>query len=103
MKSDKEARLLLMLGAEVSGSHMTVRDRHPENAALLKVLEYKLGGRRCEIVGLEKKPQLNGKIGVATKYLPKKERYVFQFLNEPPNIQVRPVNLKRRDYAINDT
>jgi hypothetical protein len=75
-----------------------------ENTALLELVAYELGGRRCEIVGLQKNPELNGKIGVTTQHLPNKERYVFQFFDVPNSkpVQVRPANLKRRDYTMDD-
>jgi hypothetical protein len=102
---DKVARLLLMWGANVSERHMTlIRNLCPESATLLDLSTNEYGGRRCEVVGLQNNIKLNGKIGVATQYLPKKDRYVFQLLDEPNArpVQIRPVNLKRRDYTIED-
>jgi hypothetical protein len=58
MKSDKEVRLLLMWGAKLSDTSLIlIRDMCPEKAALLDLLDYELGGRRCEIIGLQKQPE----------------------------------------------
>jgi RING-type zinc-finger/Ankyrin repeats (many copies) len=108
-KSEKATRLLLTWGANKSTPPRLalLRDMFPGNEVLMELLESDLGGRRCEIVGLEKSPGLNGKTGVATQYLPHKDRYVIQLLLDEPYpkaVLVRSTNLKRRDYTtIDDT
>lgn len=64
---------------------------------LVDLLETPLGGRRCEIVGLQSRADLNGKTCVTYRYLPKQERYEAHVEQTDEQVQIRPANLQRRD------
>jgi hypothetical protein len=89
---DEVARLLLTWGA-ATDKH----DEYARDAKLVDLLETPLGGRRCEIVGLQSRADLNGKTCVATRYLPKQERYEAHVEETDEQVQIRPANLQRRD------
>lgn len=98
---EKVARLLLEWGAENKGSGYELWDaaKRAGNNKLARLLKSDLGGRRCEVIGMEKRTDLNGKTGVAEKFLPGKDRYkiVMEYTNETFLISAR--HMKRRDRA----
>lgn len=84
-------------GALIDRRKMSEIAREEGNTLLADLLKTPLGGRRCEITGLQRRADLNGKTGVASRYLPKAGRYVVTEEYTREQMQVRPVNLKRRD------
>ena len=78
--------------------------RRAGNKILERLLESPLGGRRCEIVGLKARSDLNGMTCVATKYLPDVDRYVVHIEEEDNQeaAKVRITNLIRRDRTPQD-
>lgn len=67
------------------------------NKALSKLLASDLGGRRCEVYGLQKRVDLNEKTCIVNRYIPQKDRYFVKVERTDEEISVRATNLKRRD------
>jgi hypothetical protein len=103
---DEAARLLLTWGAATDRPdeygklpHEVARSEGC-SAKLVGLLQTPLGGRRCEIVGLKSRTDLNGKTCVATRYLRAKDLYVVDLEQQPTAEQqakIKPANLQRRD------
>lgn len=66
---DSVARLLLEWGAEIKGAGFTLSDAAMRGGSkkISRLLRSDLGGRRCEVVGMERRTDLNGMTGVADK------------------------------------
>lgn len=92
------AKILLQWGAEISPNlreFISQNNTHDELALLVKT---SLGGRRCEIVGLTGRADLNGKMGIVGRYFGKEDRYAVAVQDSTKEqIKVRSLNLKRRD------
>ena len=70
---------------------------------LANLLKSELGGRRCEIVDLSSRPELNGKTCVADEYLPDSNQYKVSLENKSKEVLVLDTdNLKRRDRTPQD-
>jgi hypothetical protein len=84
------------------------------NKPLVNLLKSPLGGRRCEILGLESRSDLNGRTCVAVRYFKDDDRYAVRIGEYPPEddnnevyvnkddfkfefVKVKYSNLKRRD------
>ncbi|EJK53042.1 hypothetical protein THAOC_27588, partial [Thalassiosira oceanica] len=68
-----------------------------------RLLESELGGRRCEVVGLSERPELNGKTCVADEYLPASNQYRVTLETKAKEaLLLKPSNLKRRDRTPED-
>ncbi|KAL9190411.1 hypothetical protein ACHAXT_007622 [Thalassiosira profunda] len=103
------ARVLLEWGAQLApqpSAHTkdefvrkAIRDG---NMKLANLLSSELGGRRCELLNLSARPDLNGKTGVVEEYLPDKDRYKIVLEGSKESALVRPTNLKRRDRTPTD-
>ena len=72
------------------------------NMQLSKLLLHEFGGRRCEIINLEKNPKFNGRVCVVEKWLPQKLKYKIIFEGSGDAGLVGPDNLKRRDRTPTD-
>jgi Ankyrin repeat len=104
---DEAARLLLTWGANTKENANIKVSARRCNPKLADLIEMPLGGRRCEIVGLQSRIDLNGRMGVATRYLAMTGRYILELENaessndeemdDKKQVQVRPENLVRRD------
>ncbi|EJK43776.1 hypothetical protein THAOC_37752 [Thalassiosira oceanica] len=102
------AKLLLSWGANFFPEHGCSRDdciyqarKWGEHLADLLVSE--LGGRRCEIVNLSSRPELNGKTCVADEHLPDSNEYKVTLETKSKEALVlSPDNLKRRDRTPQD-
>jgi hypothetical protein len=103
-----QARLLLEWGAEISNCPGVSKDDFIEaallqgNTILANLLKSEFGGRRCEIINLTSRPDLNGSTCVVEKYLPDKGRYKVIFEMSKEVGLVGPENLKRRDRTPDD-
>ena len=101
-------RLLLSWGAtfffpDSSREYCVSRARKAGKTELAKLLESELGGRRCEIINLTSRPELNGKTCVADEYLPDSEQYKVTLETKSKEVLVLgPDNLKRRDRTPQD-
>ena len=74
---DLDARLLLEWGAGTSkGRGLIGKAIGCGNIGLSLLLQTELGGRRCDIMGLQNCTDLKGLMGVVEKYVLKAERYV---------------------------
>ncbi|EJK54950.1 hypothetical protein THAOC_25375, partial [Thalassiosira oceanica] len=70
---------------------------------LAGLLRSELGGRRCEIVNLSSRPELNGTTCVADEYLPAIDQYRVTLETKGKEVLVLgPDNLKRRDRTPQD-
>jgi hypothetical protein len=106
IENEPAARLLLEWGAqalppgqeEAAWEPATIAGNH----ALAALMKTPLGGRRCEIVGLQQRSDLNGLTGVATEYMPSKDRYSVQVEQSQEYVLIRSANLKRRDRTAKD-
>ena len=107
--SERILRLLLGWGATFFPERGTSREacisiveeygRHE----LADLVESELGGRRCEIVNLSSRPELNGKTCVVDKYLSDSNRYKVTLETKSKEVLVLgPDNLKRRDRTPQD-
>ncbi|EJK51976.1 hypothetical protein THAOC_28798 [Thalassiosira oceanica] len=62
-----------------------------------------LGGRRCEIINLSSRPELNGMTCIADQYLPDSDQYRVTLETKSKEVLVLgPDNLKRRDRTPED-
>ncbi|EJK73015.1 hypothetical protein THAOC_05391 [Thalassiosira oceanica] len=102
-KSDL-TRLLLSWGAsffsegECSKRKCVAEARNDNNHKIADLVESELGGRRCEIVNLSPRPELNGKTCVADEYLPGSNQYrVTLETKSKEALILDPENLRRRD------
>ncbi|KAL3934803.1 MAG: hypothetical protein SGBAC_009555 [Bacillariaceae sp.] len=103
------AKILLQWGAEIAPnlrdfltSNKNANEAHKELAFLVKT---PLGGRRCEVVGLKGRADLNGKYGVVGRYFSKEDRYaVMVTLSEDQTemCKIRSVNIRRKDRTSKD-
>ena len=70
---------------------------------LANLLKSELGGRRCEIVNLTSRPELNGKTCIADEYMPDGNQYkVTLEMKSKEVVVLGPDNLKRRDRTPQD-
>ena len=70
---------------------------------LANLLGSELGGRRCEIVNLTSRPELNGKTCVAEKYRPNINKYKVTLETKKKDVLLLDLdNLKRRDRTPQD-
>ena len=70
---------------------------------LADLLKSELGGRRCEVVNLSSRPELNGKTCVADEYLPDSNQYKVTLEKKSKEVLVLShENLKRRDRTPKD-
>ena len=66
-------------------------------------MESELEGRRCEIINLASRPELNGRTCVADEYLPDSNQYKVTLENKAKDVLVLgPQNPKRRDRTPQD-
>lgn len=72
------------------------------NQKLSDLIRTPLGGRRCEILGLESRPDLNGKTVIVGKHFPVKDRYAVVVEETNEKVQIQAANLKRRDRTPTD-
>ena len=109
--ASKIVRLLLSWGASFvsdqkgwcSREDCIYEARQAGKTELAKLLESELGGRRCEIVDLTSRPELNGKTCVADEYLPDSNEYKVTLETKSKEVLVLgPDNLKRRDRTPQD-
>jgi Ankyrin repeats (3 copies) len=102
MALEKAIRVLLEWGADKDLKESTSAEEYVRtcgNKSLAKLLASPLGGRRCEIEGLQSRVDLNGKTCVLNRYLPDKDRYEVEVERTKENVRVKTANLKRRDRA----
>jgi len=103
---DAQARLLLEWGARKESNLIDLPQatREGGNSALAHLIQTPLGGRRCEIMGLSKRSDLNGTTGIAGKYIAEKDRYVVMVEGKTnkESVLVKTSNLKRRDRTADD-
>ena len=99
LEFDDVSRLLLEWGATKESNLMDMAQKAEEdgNLKLAHLLRTPLGGRRCEIVGLAKRSDLNGKFCIAGKYVQTKDRYIISVEETQEEVLIRTTNLKRRD------
>jgi hypothetical protein len=71
---------------------------------LAHLLQTRLGGRRCELVGLSRCAELNGLTGIAGRYDADLDQYTLTIMEGTTNqeVQVAGVHLKRRDRTPED-
>ena len=106
------ARLLLEWGAKKDnetgtnslGTNYDLATKAKESGSkkLARLLESDFGGRRCEIVGMETRTDLNGMAAVAEKYISSKDRYIMVTEHTEERFLVSANHLKRRDRTPND-
>ena len=66
-------------------------------------MESELGGRRCEIINISSRTELNGKTYVSDEYLPTSNQYKVTLETKSKEVLVLdPDNLKRRDRTPQD-
>ncbi|EJK67457.1 hypothetical protein THAOC_11505 [Thalassiosira oceanica] len=95
--------LLLSWGAGCSTEKAASVARVCGKYELANLLDSELGGRRCEIVNLLARPELNGKTCVADEYLPDSNQYKVTLEMKSKGVLVlSPDNLKRRDRTPQD-
>ncbi|EJK77733.1 hypothetical protein THAOC_00415 [Thalassiosira oceanica] len=105
---NKMAKLLLSWGATFihdgdERKHRLSIAREWGYHKLADLLESKLGGRRCKIVNLSARPELNGKTCVADEYLPDSNEYTVTLETKSKDVLIlSPDNLKRRDRTPRD-
>ncbi|EJK75513.1 hypothetical protein THAOC_02761 [Thalassiosira oceanica] len=102
------ARLLLSWGASIIGTRCS-RQNAASSARvcgkhdLANLLESELGGRRCEIVNLLSRPELNGKTCVMGEFLPDSDQYKVTLETRSKEVlSLDSGNLKRRDRTPQD-
>ncbi|EJK74853.1 hypothetical protein THAOC_03446 [Thalassiosira oceanica] len=102
-------RLLLSWGASFftdrGGSREECSNMARRNGLhhLADLMVSELGGRRCEIINLSSRPELNGMTCVADQYLPDSDQYRVTLETKSKEVLVLgPDNLKRRDRTPED-
>ncbi|EJK71406.1 hypothetical protein THAOC_07158 [Thalassiosira oceanica] len=99
-------RLLLSWGAVMLGASRedaASAARFCGKHELANLLDSELGGRRCEIVNLSARPELNGKTCVTDEYLPDSNQYKVTLETKSKEVLVLgPDNLNRRDRTPQD-
>ena len=105
----ERARLLLSWGASFFPEEGCSREesiavsRNRGVHEIANLLESELGGRRCEIIDLSSRPELNGKTCVAEEYLPDSNQYKVTLETKSKEVVVLgPGSLKRRDRTPQD-
>lgn len=110
----RELRLLLEWGAEISNAPIlgffsaTPKEKLCQmammkgNSSFASLVQSELGGRRCELLNLSIRPDLNGTTCVVEKWLPHKGRYKIKVEGSGEAALVGPHNLRRRDRTPND-
>ena len=103
------ARLLLSWGASFfpdvgySREDCITIAREGGDHVLADLIESELGGRRCEIVNLSPRPELNGKTCDVDKYLPDSNKYKVTLETKSKEVLILcQENLKRRDRTPQD-
>ncbi|EJK47546.1 hypothetical protein THAOC_33724, partial [Thalassiosira oceanica] len=103
------ARLFLSWGAsffsegDFSKRKCIAGARSANNHEIADLVESELGGRRCEIVNLSPRPELNGKTCIADEYLPGSNQYrVTLETKSREALILDPENLRRRDRTPRD-
>ena len=106
---NKMARLLLSWGASFFPGQSSSREfliteaRRNGHHEIADLIKSELGGRRCEIINLTSRPDLNGKTCVADEYIPDSNQYKVTFETKCKEVLVlSPDNLKRRDRTPRD-
>ena len=106
---NERVRLLLSWGANFFLERFSSRVECASNARehgknkLANLMEFELGGRRCEIVNLSSRPEFNGKTCVVDEYLPDSNQYKVTLENKGKEVLVLSrENLKRRDRTPQD-
>lgn len=106
VENEPAARLLLEWGAQLlppgQGEAAWEVATMAGNHTLAALMKTPLGGRRCEIFGLKQRSDLNGLTGVATEYIPSKDRYCVQVEQSQEYVLIPPTSLKRRDRTAKD-
>ena len=107
--TNEVTRLLLSWGASFFSEGMSSKQkcvygaRKLNRRELADLIESELGGRRCEIVDLSPRPELNGKTCVADEYLPGINQYRVTLETKSKEVLILdPENLKRRDRTPRD-
>ena len=102
-------RVILSWGASLFPGHYSSREfliteaRQCGQHELACLIESELGGRRCEIINLSSRPELNGKTCVVDEYLPASNQYKVTLETKSKEVLVIcPDNLKRRDRTPQD-
>ena len=103
------AKTLLEWGAVIAPNlrdfltnNKNANDAHQELAWLVRT---PMGGRRCEVVGLKGRADLNGKYGVVGRYFSKEDRYAVTVTLEEGKTEIckiRSVNIRRKDRTPKD-
>jgi len=106
---NERARLLLSWGAIFFQKSSSSKDfcisaaRKHGNHDLANLFGSELGGRRCDIIKLSSRPELNGKTCVADEYLPDSNQYKVTLETKTQEVLlIGPDNLKRRDRTPQD-
>ena len=105
--TNKLARLLMSCGATFFPDGYSREDcisyARKHGIEIVNLLKSELGGRRCEIVDLSARPELNGKTCVVDEYLPGSNQYKVTLETKGKEALVLdPDNLKRRDRTPRD-
>ena len=104
MHMDETAKLLFEWGASLTergwkGPKFMRMSEIPRNVPLL---QSEFGGRRCELINLNQRKDLNGQTCVVEKYIAKKNRYKVATEHTGETFLVGTDNLKRRDRTPED-
>ncbi|EJK76365.1 hypothetical protein THAOC_01873 [Thalassiosira oceanica] len=107
--TNEMTRLLLSWGAsffsegDCSKRKCVAEARSANRHDIAHLLESELGGRRCEIVNLSPRPELNGTTCVANEYLPGSNQYRVTLETKSREVVILdPENLRRRDRTPQD-
>mgnify|MGYP000691431074 CR=1 FL=1 len=102
-------KILLEWGAEIQDKRATIillRGYSDEDGEgyheVADLLSTELGGRRCEIIGMKNRADLNGMTCLVESYVKQKGRYKVVLESTKEVFAVKPVNLKRRDRTPED-
>jgi hypothetical protein len=92
------AKILLQWGSDIPPNLRDFVSQQNTNDELASLVKTSMGGRRCEIVGLTSRSELNGKMGIVGRYFGKEDRYALEVdETTKEQIKIRSVNLFRRD------
>lgn len=106
LKGDAAARVLLQWGASkdpLNGAlDLVQRADEFGKKELAHLLQTPLGGRRCELVGLDCCKELNGMTVIAGGYDGESDEYIVTLEHTNKDMKVGSIHLKRRDRTPDD-
>jgi hypothetical protein len=95
------AKVFLQWGARTYHGHLRMAKEN-KYKKLARLLITPLGGRRCELLGLKSRSDLNGLTCIVGRYFGQSDRYEVTMEATKVGMSIQSSNLKRRDRTWSD-